>query len=265
MAKLLVTLPDVGDVAHELSGTQIIVGRTSDNTIQIDEASVALHHARLTPHGRGFRLKDLGSASQTWINGFAITEADVTARCFIRFGNVECVFLPEGKGPAWNDAAEARQEIEAAREAATAANRERDDLAVELARALQQIERISAECEAARMENQNVAALFEEQIKENATITSQRNDAQKRVASLATKNAALAVQLGQISAERDLVRDQHQAATRELSALRAQLEAITGELESVRGENAELLAGSGPPRTPSSRASSPRPLKLAKH
>lgn len=95
MPKLLVTLPDAREITHDLTAPEILIGRTPDNTIQIDEASVSLRHARLTLEKRGYRLQDLDSTNRTWINGVPVAEAVLTERCLVRFGRTECFFLPD--------------------------------------------------------------------------------------------------------------------------------------------------------------------------
>ena len=57
MPKLLVTLPDGSEVTHELTEDLVTVGRVSDNTIQIEDASVSSHHAELTLRGVDYVLK----------------------------------------------------------------------------------------------------------------------------------------------------------------------------------------------------------------
>jgi len=47
------------------------IGRSSDNDIVLTEDAVSAHHCRLEKHGVSFRLIDLASTNQTWVNGEA--------------------------------------------------------------------------------------------------------------------------------------------------------------------------------------------------
>src|SRR5450432_680422 len=95
MAKLLISLP-TGDVPHELEGEVITIGRTPDNNIQIDHTSVSAHHAKLFLINGMYKLKDLDSTNRSCINGIPVSEAELISSCFLRFGNIECVYKAEG-------------------------------------------------------------------------------------------------------------------------------------------------------------------------
>jgi diguanylate cyclase (GGDEF)-like protein len=44
------------------------IGRASKNELPIDQESVSRHHARITTHGRGYIIEDLGSTNGTYVN-----------------------------------------------------------------------------------------------------------------------------------------------------------------------------------------------------
>jgi pSer/pThr/pTyr-binding forkhead associated (FHA) protein len=69
MPKLQIALPDGTEITHELSEDVVTIGRISENTIEIDDASVSSHHAVLTSQGKDYVLKDLGSTNGTRLNG----------------------------------------------------------------------------------------------------------------------------------------------------------------------------------------------------
>ncbi len=92
MSKLLVSLPDGSNVTHELTDDAITVGRVSDNSIQIDDASVSSHHAELTLRDTDYILRDLGSTNGTRLNGNKIEaeeEHQLQPGDRIRFGSIE--------------------------------------------------------------------------------------------------------------------------------------------------------------------------------
>lgn len=66
------------------------VGRVADgNDIAVQDNSVSREHARFTRAGRGYVLRDLGSANGTSVNGERILEHPVTGGDLVRFGTVE--------------------------------------------------------------------------------------------------------------------------------------------------------------------------------
>ena len=69
MRKLQIILPDGTESTHELTEDVVTLGRLSDNTIRIDDASVSSHHAQFTLAGGEYRLKDLNSTNGTRVNG----------------------------------------------------------------------------------------------------------------------------------------------------------------------------------------------------
>ena len=102
MPKLVISLPDAGEVIHELSGAKVTVGRVDDNTIQIDDASVSSHHAELSASGNEYLLTDLGSTHGTRLNG---DEVDSTGRKLrsgdrVRFGKVDAIYETAEKSEA---------------------------------------------------------------------------------------------------------------------------------------------------------------------
>lgn len=98
MPKLLVTLPDGSDVTHELTEDVITIGRISDNTIQIDDASVSSRHAELIMRDGDYAMKDLGSTNGSTINGKAMEpdqELQLQNDDHVRFGSIDVLYLSE--------------------------------------------------------------------------------------------------------------------------------------------------------------------------
>ena len=95
MSKIVIFLPDVGEVVHDLTEAQISVGRTAESAICIDDASVSVHHAEFVLTGGQYTLRDLGSTNGIRVNGKAVSEAVLSPGDRVRFGSVEGVFEPD--------------------------------------------------------------------------------------------------------------------------------------------------------------------------
>lgn len=69
MPHLIVSLPDRGDVTHDLAERLITIGRNSENAVHIEDISVSSRHAQLTRDESGdYILRDLGSTNGTELN-----------------------------------------------------------------------------------------------------------------------------------------------------------------------------------------------------
>lgn len=103
MPQLHVSLPD-GGVAHELQDAEITVGRISENTLQIEDASVSSRHAMLTLDVSGdYILRDIGSTNGTFLNGKEI-EAEVDHKLQdgdkVCFGKIDASYTSENPADA---------------------------------------------------------------------------------------------------------------------------------------------------------------------
>jgi len=95
MPKLVVSLPDAGEVTFELTDETITLGRVDDNAIQLPDGSVSSHHAQLALVGGDYQLTDLGSTNGTLVNGQQGTEWKLQDGDKIVFGNIEAVYQSE--------------------------------------------------------------------------------------------------------------------------------------------------------------------------
>lgn len=100
MSKLVIFLPDVGEVVHELTEAKVTVGRVDDNTIHINDPSVSSHHAEIVFENGDHILRDLGSTNGIRINNKRLEEGKLCPGDRVRFGSVEGVFEPDAKGTA---------------------------------------------------------------------------------------------------------------------------------------------------------------------
>ena len=98
MPKLIVTTEAQGKIGYEFTEDLLTIGRSPDNMIVIEDASVSGRHAQLELSGDTYRLKDLGSTNGTRVNGAPITETVVRFNDRIRFGAVEARFEADKQG-----------------------------------------------------------------------------------------------------------------------------------------------------------------------
>lgn len=58
----------------EFEGNEVIIGRSSASTLQVDDPSVSGRHCQISRDGSAFILRDLGSTNGTSLNGVPIKE-----------------------------------------------------------------------------------------------------------------------------------------------------------------------------------------------
>lgn len=76
MTKLYIIKGSQGDRSFDLKSTSTLVGRTSDNDIQIKNNSVSRKHMKISKKGDKFLIEDLKSQNGTWVNGEKIKPGD---------------------------------------------------------------------------------------------------------------------------------------------------------------------------------------------
>ncbi len=88
----------VSGQAFALAGTTLVVGRSPDCGIRLEESSVSSEHARLVRDNDGWRVVNLLSTNGTFVNDKKISNAAITDGDHVRFGRAEFVFHdPEGR------------------------------------------------------------------------------------------------------------------------------------------------------------------------
>ncbi len=99
MPKLLVKHPEMGEMTFSLAGERLSVGRRADNAIQINHSTVSGHHAELVAVNGHYLFRDLDSTNHSFVEGLKISEMNLTERCQVQIGSVECEYLPDEPGP----------------------------------------------------------------------------------------------------------------------------------------------------------------------
>jgi pSer/pThr/pTyr-binding forkhead associated (FHA) protein len=82
----------INGIAHELVEEVVTVGRSPDNMIHLEDASVSSRHAELRAMDKTYQLRDLGSTNGTLVNGNAATEIRLRHGDRIRFGGMQARF-----------------------------------------------------------------------------------------------------------------------------------------------------------------------------
>ena len=76
----------------ELEADDISIGRTDENAITLNNASISGAHCALKKEGASYLLKDLGSTNGTRVNGQPVTEVLLQNRDVVHFGALEFIY-----------------------------------------------------------------------------------------------------------------------------------------------------------------------------
>jgi pSer/pThr/pTyr-binding forkhead associated (FHA) protein len=98
MLKLLFKFKDATLREIETDKTKITIGRTDSNDIQVDNAAVSAHHARIVQDGRYYVIEDLNSTNGTFVNEKRITRRVLEENDVITIGKHSLVVLAEKGG-----------------------------------------------------------------------------------------------------------------------------------------------------------------------
>lgn len=91
-SKLLILNTQLGGQEFVLNKPEMSIGRTEDNDISIDHASVSRYHAKIKLQGDAFQLLDLGSANGIQVNGEEYGVCDLRWGDMIELGQVRLRF-----------------------------------------------------------------------------------------------------------------------------------------------------------------------------
>ncbi len=92
MAVIIGMSADVKGQTHEIGAEALTIGRSSDNTIAINNSTVSGHHCSITREGDSVILRDLGSTNGTRVNSQEVKEATLKPKDLVQVGSVEFLF-----------------------------------------------------------------------------------------------------------------------------------------------------------------------------
>ncbi|HMO05858.1 MAG TPA: FHA domain-containing protein [Kiritimatiellia bacterium] len=92
MAVIIGMSADVKGQTHEIGAEALTIGRSSDNTIAINNPSVSGHHCSITREGDTVILRDLGSTNGTRVNSQEVKETTLKPKDLVQVGSVEFLF-----------------------------------------------------------------------------------------------------------------------------------------------------------------------------
>jgi hypothetical protein len=95
-AALVLEDPPTGGQSEFRVGPLATIGRTSKNSIQLDDASISRRHAEISQGTEGYLLRDLDSQNGTFVNGDRITERVLADGDRVLFGTVLLRFHAPG-------------------------------------------------------------------------------------------------------------------------------------------------------------------------
>lgn len=96
----------------DIDQDEVIVGRTSDNQIAIEDASVSSRHCQITRSDRKYTVRDLNSTNGTRVNGTIISQTGLKPKDIVQLGVVELMFDGEDVDVSeWNQPLTTRIEV----------------------------------------------------------------------------------------------------------------------------------------------------------
>lgn len=92
MAVLIGMSSTVKGKKFELALEETFIGRSHQNQVSIDDASISGRHCSIVRDERKYSLVDLGSTNGTRLNGVPITKIGLRPKDIVQVGNVELMF-----------------------------------------------------------------------------------------------------------------------------------------------------------------------------
>ena len=109
-ATLLVTKgSNIGSRFELTSAQEIVIGRSVDSNLRLDDSEVSRHHAKVAFDGQHFVLRDLGSANGCRVNGRRVKDRILQDGDTLTLGTSQLTFqLSDSSHPAVPDAGQIR-------------------------------------------------------------------------------------------------------------------------------------------------------------
>lgn len=95
MAVLIGMSGDVKGKNFAVEGDELTIGRSADNTVSINNATVSGHHCVIRRDGDRYVLTDLGSTNGTRVNSHEVKESALRPKDLVQVGSVEFLFNSE--------------------------------------------------------------------------------------------------------------------------------------------------------------------------
>ena len=95
---LIGTKAPVQGVTYTLTNAKVVIGRTENNDITIDESSVSSRHAELINQSGTWYVNDLGSLNGVFVNGKQVNNAALESGDMLWIGRVEFKFEVDNAG-----------------------------------------------------------------------------------------------------------------------------------------------------------------------
>ena len=77
---------------HAVEGAKVVLGRSKDSDVQVEDANVSRRHAELRREGGNWWLVDLGSTNGTELNGKRVQRSKLADGDTITLGATDLVF-----------------------------------------------------------------------------------------------------------------------------------------------------------------------------
>src|SRR5687768_11789120 len=98
-AFLMVSTGAAAGTVFPVTEASVLIGRSLDAQVSINEQAISNEHARLEQEGAKFTLRDLGSTNGTYVNGQRLVDAVVLAGGdSIRMGSTTFTFVTRESG-----------------------------------------------------------------------------------------------------------------------------------------------------------------------
>lgn len=82
-------------VRFELDGTPVVLGRSGDNILQLNDTEVSRKHAELSRRGGAYYLRDLNSSNGTFVNGSPIRQHELRTGDRVQLGRTVLLYTGE--------------------------------------------------------------------------------------------------------------------------------------------------------------------------